>query len=192
MNTWRRTRNDEWVVVGPPEEVQEGATVRVQSSTGTVREVHIVRVGTPFTTDDGTTLVYGWPEVLPATEKQLRKLNALSSARFGDETRARAALAASRSAIQAGKLSRHDASVLIAELEAMPHEDGPRVRWQKVDDEWLLNGPVEEIVAGADVEVARKDGVIETMVIESVREVRGKWALGVPKRETREHQSESA
>lgn len=59
MITYRKTRNDEWVVFGPVDEVVPGSEVSVHTKDGRIVQEYVVRIGTPFDVD-GVPHVYGY------------------------------------------------------------------------------------------------------------------------------------
>ena len=58
--TWRKSKSGEWVVCGPVDDVRVGV-VTVTKRSGVIEHVEIEKLGRPFQTDDGRTLVYGYP-----------------------------------------------------------------------------------------------------------------------------------
>lgn len=67
--TWRKSKSGEWVVCGPVHAVHVGV-VAVTKRSGAVEHVEIERLGKPFQTDDGITLVYGYPAKAERTTTQ--------------------------------------------------------------------------------------------------------------------------
>jgi len=71
--TWRKSKSGEWVVCGPVDDVRVGV-VTVTKRSGVIEHVEIEKLGRPFQTDDGRTLVYGyWPESSPQGERRFRE-----------------------------------------------------------------------------------------------------------------------
>ncbi|MCL4433313.1 MAG: hypothetical protein M1399_00855 [Actinobacteria bacterium] len=75
-NTYRQTKNGEWVVMGDPADIRPGGRVTVTKKDGTTKTETIVSVGETFNTDKGM-MVYGYlterkeiPNGKDATPKQ--------------------------------------------------------------------------------------------------------------------------
>jgi len=178
---WKSRQDGTWVVVGSPDEVQPGATVEVVSQSGKTRSVRIEKVGDPFTTDQGETLVYGYPD-WRASDKQIAALRAIASARFVQQKEVDTILNPHLANIFSGNISAQDAHKLLDKLFQFEREPDASVRWRRVDDEWLVLGPPEIIYAGATVRVSKKDGTEDKVRIEEVVGELGDNVLGAPER----------
>jgi len=182
---WKARSNGTWVVVGYPDEVKPGASVEVVSQSGRIRSVRIEKVGDPFTTDQGETLVYGYPD-WRASEKQIAALRAIASARFVQQKEVDEILNPHLANIFSGNISAQDAHKLLDKLFQFEREPDAPVRWRRVDDEWLVLGPPEIIYAGATVSVSKKDGTEDEVRIEEVVGELGDNVLGKPTRSDRQ------
>jgi len=186
---WKSRQDGTWVVVGYPDEVRPGASVEVVSQSGKVRSVRIEKVGDPFTTDQGETLVYGYPD-LRASEKQIAALRSIASAEFVRQKEVDAILSPYRSSISSGEISAEDAHKLLDKLFSFERKPDAQVRWRKIDRRWFVLGPPEIIYAGATVRVTKKDGTEAEVRIKKVHGEMLDGVLGVPERTKRQGSKE--
>jgi len=181
---WKSRQDGTWVVVGSPDEVQPGATVEVVSQSGKTRSVRIEKVGDPFTTDQGETLVYGYPD-RRASEKQITALRSIASAKFVEQKEVDTILSPYRSSISSGEISAEDAHRLLDKLFRFERKPDAQVRWRKIDRRWFVLGPPEIIYAGATVRVSKKDGTEAEVRIKEVYGQMLDGVLGIPVRTKR-------
>ncbi len=198
MITWKQKQNNEWVVVGPPDEVRVG-TVTVTSKSGSEKEVEIINLGEPFVTDSGETLVYGYLQPNPtftwgtATEKQYDAILHMLKIRRTDKNRQSAIKAEFNEYAQAGTLDKEIASRIINELSNMPVEELPDEPYftRNVAGQWIIKGRPEQVIAGQTLTINTKGGKKVKVKIASVEVTPDGYAMGYPEHDDNDNDTET-